>query len=114
VTSTADSTVKETAPAPGEPSTDRRRRRLQGVKLTARQLTCLSLYYFDNLSTGQIASELRIHRTVVSQHLRYGRRKLSGAGLTPKRLRWPAQPVLIQMDMEGLDKFDPESLAARW
>ena len=114
MTSAADRTAKATEQVSGQSSADDQRLRLRAVQLTGRQITCLSLYYFDNLSMGQIASELRIHRTVVSQHLRYGRRKLSAGGLTPRRMRWLGQPLLIQMDIDGLDELSPELLLARW
>jgi len=114
VTSMVDPIARGGRPAKRRVPANGERARLRAAGLTNRQATCLSLYYFDNLSLGQIATELSIHRTVVSQHMRYGRRKLSTAGLEPRRMPWPAQPVLILMDIEGLDEFAPESLAAHW
>ena len=98
----------------GQSSADDERLRLRAVQLTGRQATCLSLYYFDDLSLGQIARELHIHRTVVSQHLRYGRQKLSAGRLAPRRMRWAKSPMLIQMDIEALDELSPDYLRGRW
>ena len=114
VNSAADLTARAGERMSGQSSADDERLRLRAVQLTGRQATCLALYYFDDLSLGQIASALHIHRTVVSQHLRYGRQKLSAGRLAPRRMRWAKSPMLIQMDIEALDELSPDYLRGRW
>lgn len=44
--------------------------------LTARQNECLTLYYLRGYPQREIAARLGIHQTTVSQHIRYGLKKL--------------------------------------
>ena len=44
--------------------------------LTARQNECLTLYYLRGHPQREVAARLGIHQTTVSQHIRYGLKKL--------------------------------------
>ncbi len=44
--------------------------------LTPRQKQCLSLHFLKGYSQKEIADRLHLHQTTVSQHIRYGLKKL--------------------------------------
>ena len=58
---------------------------------TERQRQCIYLYFFRSVNEVAISTLLGIHQTVVSQHLRYGKKRLLKAllrsGLLPQRVR---------------------------
>ena len=90
------------------------RRRLQAIGLTPRQMQCLSLYYYDGLSQGQIGVHLGIGQRVVSQHLTYGRRKLASARLTLRRVTMEDDLKIAHMDTDSLDGLSPELTRGLW
>ena len=51
-------------------------RRAMKAGLTPRQRECLTLYYLKGYDQWQVAQFLGIHQTTVSQHIRYGLKKL--------------------------------------
>jgi len=51
-------------------------RRVMNRHLTPRQKECLTLHYLRGYSQERIAERLHIHQTTVSQHIRYGLKKL--------------------------------------
>jgi len=51
-------------------------RRAMTRNLTSRQNECLTLYYLRGHPQREIAGRLGIHQTTVSQHIRYGLKKL--------------------------------------
>ena len=51
-------------------------RKAMAQRLTPRQNDCLRLYYLRGRSQRDIANLLGIHQTTVSQHIKYGMKKL--------------------------------------
>ena len=46
------------------------------LELTSRQRECITMYYLQNRSIPQIASELSLSRSTVSRHITAGKKKL--------------------------------------
>jgi len=88
--------------------------RLRSAGLTARQLDCLSLYYFDGLTQAQIGRRLGISQRAVCYHLRSGRGKLAARDLNPSRRQTVDPPTLVSMDIEGLERIPKEAIRGQW
>jgi predicted DNA-binding protein YlxM (UPF0122 family) len=90
------------------------RKKLRAAGLTDRQLTCLAMYYFDGLTMQDIAEGLELHKTTVSQHIRYGRKKLKSVGMTPTRVERDDTPRMVTMDTDAIDRLGPDDIVAAW
>ena len=49
---------------------------LENLNLTDRQIECVVMYYINEMTEEEIAEELGIHHTTVSQHIEYAKKKL--------------------------------------
>ena len=87
---------------------------LRGASLTERQMRCLAMWYFDGLKQAEIAERLSMSQPAVCQHIAAGRRRLTRAGLTPRRPEAQEPPIIITMPPEMLDSLAPADLKALW
>ena len=88
--------------------------RLRSAGLTALQLSCLSLYYFDGYSQDDIAVEMSVSQAAVYKHLRLGLRKLRAAGLRPQSVENDFAPRIMDVDIADLHSLSPEDATAAW
>ena len=82
--------------------------------LTARELQCLAMYYYDGLRQRQIAEALGLKQQTVATYLERGRTKLAERGMNPKRIELVDPPTCKTMDPSQMDRLGPDDVKAVW
>ena len=93
---------------------DRLHRRLERAKLTRKQIRCLAMFFFDGLSTPEIARDMGISQQAVSGHLDAGIQRLRKQDLRITRCASMPAAKVFSIDTETLEKFGPENLLGFW